>query len=619
MIDFPPRHVAYVPGATVHPDLRSPSRFLFWVMGVQRWLLAAQVLVALGWFLPSALSPYLIGRAVDDGILAGNLPVTLGWSALLIVLIGAGTVLGICWHTWVVRSWLVAMYGTVEIVVRKANQLGHVLPRRVPTGEVVSVCSSDAHTFGEVLERLVRGAAALVVFLLVSGLVLSTSVPLGLTVLVGAPILVATSTILLRPLQASRELERQQTSELTSQATDIVAGLRILRGIGGEQTFARSYAQQSQRTKQAGIRAGTFQGGIGALAVLFSGLLLVLLTWQGAHEMRAGQLSLGELISFFGYAVFLLWPIQCFFDLAQSWIDGLVAAGKAITLLSIRPPWREGAQTGLGAGDLVDQSSGFRARHGELTAVLCADPAETAALADRLGRYLQTAQEPPQPEQATGRRSRRLAQRQARLAELAAADEQAAARDWGVSLGGVDLSQIPLAEVRALILVSDTSASLFRGSLQDNLDPWGQATRAEAEQALQVACAEDVYDALPEGWQGEMEERGRGLSGGQRQRVVLARALLADPPVLVLVEPTSAVDAHTEARIAQRLADHRRGKTTIIATASPLLLRHADRVVLLSEGRVVAQASHEQLLAGSAAYRRLVARGLDESELGVRA
>ena len=188
-----------------------------------------------------------------------------------------------------------------------------------------------------------------------------------------------------------------------------------------------------------------------------------------------------------------------------------------------------------------------------------------------------------------------------------------------MSLGGVDLSQIPLAEVRALILVSDTSASLFRGSLQDNLDPWGQATRAEAEQALQVACAEDVYDALPEGWQGEVEERGRGLSGGQRQRVVLARALLADPPVLVLVEPTSAVDAHTEARIAQRLADHRRGKTTIIATASPLLLRHADRVVLLSEGRVVAQASHEQLLAGSAAYRRLVARGLDESELGVRA
>ena len=109
-----------------------------------------------------------------------------------------------------------------------------------------------------------------------------------------------------------------------------------------------------------------------------------------------------------------------------------------------------------------------------------------------------------------------------------------------------------------------------------------------------------------------LDERGRGLSGGQRQRLVLARALLADPEVLVLVEPTSAVDAHTEARIAERLAQHRRGHTTIVATVSPLLLHHADDVVLLVEGRATVRGSHAQLLTSSADYRAVVARGMED-------
>ena len=119
---------------------------------------------------------------------------------------------------------------------------------------------------------------------------------------------------------------------------------------------------------------------------------------------------------------------------------------------------------------------------------------------------------------------------------------------------------------------------------------------------------------LPGGWQGRLGERGRALSGGQRQRVILARALLADPEILVLVEPTSAVDAHTEARIASRLAEARRGRTTVVMTASPLLLRHADRVALLDGGEVVACGSHAELFATCAAYREVVRRGMAAEE-----
>lgn len=178
---------------------------------------------------------------------------------------------------------------------------------------------------------------------------------------------------------------------------------------------------------------------------------------------------------------------------------------------------------------------------------------------------------------------------------------------------GVDYGRLDLDALRERVLVADTAAMLFAGTLQEAVDPWGTHTRVEAERALGTACAEDVFAALPGGWQGRLDEKGRGLSGGQRQRVVLARALLADPEVLVLVEPTSAVDAHTEARIAGRLVEHRRGRTTMVASASPLLLHHADVAVLLVDGVEVARGTHEELLA-LPAYRAVVARGMEESD-----
>lgn len=160
--------------------------------------------------------------------------------------------------------------------------------------------------------------------------------------------------------------------------------------------------------------------------------------------------------------------------------------------------------------------------------------------------------------------------------------------------------------------MSDTGSQLFAGTLQDAVDPHRRLTRRQAEEALLAANAEDVYDALPGGWQGELDERGRGLSGGQRQRVVLARALAAAAPILVLVEPTSAVDAHTEERIAERVARLRSGRTTVVCTVSPLWLHHADRVVVLADDRVVADGHHDDLLAHDPTYRAVVARAMNE-------
>lgn len=613
MQDFPPP-ATDLDNAAEHPDVRTPGRFLWWLVREQTGLLVTAIVLGVFWFLPGALSPYLLGRLVDDGIIAGSVSGTAVWASLLLVVVVFGSAFGVVQHTLSVRAWLVSLYGTLIVVNRKTTQLGHVLPRRTPTGEVLSVATGDSDQFGALMEIITRAGSALIAYLVVAGLVLSTSVKLGVVVLVSGPLLVLLAAPLLRPLQRRQSVERTRLSELTSLATDIVAGLRILRGIGGEQTFGANYARQSQRVRTAGVAAGTWQAMLDAASVLLSGIFLVGLTWLGAREVLAGTLTVGQLISFFGYGVFMMEPIRTFFEFVQKLIRAHVSARKAVAILEHQPPWPvPSAPRPLPAGqDLADEPSGFRAPAGAFTVVVSADPDSSAALADRLGRFLPVDADPVSAdldEEAKGRRARReLAERRRERQRIAARDAARAGSRWGVTLGGVDLSEATLDDVRNTIVVSDTASLVFAGTLQNALDPHGRLSRTRAEQLIHVASAEDVYDALPGGWQGRIDERGRGLSGGQRQRLVLARVLGLDPEVLVLVEPTSAVDAHTEARIAERLRRHRDGRTTVVMSSSPLLLHHADHVVLLEEGRAVAHGSHEELLATQPGYRRVVIR-----------
>ena len=187
-------------------------------------------------------------------------------------------------HTYAVRMWLIAIFGIQKRVNRKAVRLGHVLNRRVPTGEVLSVSSSDGNQFGATIDAFGSLLAAVVSFAIASALMLTTSVQLGLVVLVATPLLLLASTPVLRPLNTAQEAERTENSTLTSMATDIATGLRILRGIGGERTFSDNYSRQSQKVRHLGVRLGTWQAVIEAISVLLSGLLLVALVYLGSRH-----------------------------------------------------------------------------------------------------------------------------------------------------------------------------------------------------------------------------------------------------------------------------------------------------------------------------------------------
>jgi len=276
-------------------------------------------------------------------------------------------------------------------------------------------------------------------------------------------------------------------------------------------------------------------------------------------------------VAFYGYSAFLMIPLRTATEFANKIIRARVAAARVCRVLALDPDVAEPATLAPSPPDgaeLYDGRSGLRVRSGSLTAIVSEQPDESSELADRLGMTAE------------------------------AIDDQ-------VTLGGVPLTSLSPVEVRRRIVVSDTGALFFSGRLGDRLDITGHG---DVTRALDTASAADILEAVPEGLDSIVAERGRSFSGGQRQRLVLARALSADPEILVLVEPTSAVDAHTEARIAARLREHRAGRTTVLTTSSPLMLDGADGVAFLRAGRVVATGTHSELLDTNPEYRRVVTR-----------
>ncbi len=547
------------------PDHRSAARYLLW-LAVRIWpAITGAMAWAILWFLMQAVTPLVLGKAIDAGLTARDTRALFGWGALLLGLGVVQATAGILRHRLAVYNWLASAMRTVQLAVRQASSLGGALPRRMQTGEVVAVGTTDLNHLGGAVEISARGTGAVVAVVVVTVIMLGTSVPLGLVVLVGVPVLMAVVGLLIRPLHHRQQQYREQQGKLTGRAADIVGGLRVLRGVGGEAVMAARYRSESQDLRNLGVRVAGVESVLEAAQVLLPGVFLAIVTWIGARFALSGAITVGQLVSFYGFAAFLVAPLRTITEAMDKLTCGHVSAGRVKRLLDsvgdlpdpVSPrPWP--------GGSLIDPASGVRVRAGEFTVLAATDPAQAQAVADRLGRH--------QP--------------------------------GAVTVGGVPLDGLALATVRRHVLVADNDARLFSGPLRADLAPGGE----DVTDALAVACAQDVIAALPDGLDAIVAERGRTFSGGQQQRLRLARALVADPDVLVLVEPTSAVDAHTEDRIADRLRVARDGRTTLVCSTSPLLLDRADRVVFLDGDRVAAEGPHRDLIETLPAYARAVTR-----------
>ncbi|WP_314132027.1 ABC transporter ATP-binding protein [Actinomyces oris] len=610
-----------------HPPSLGAGALLRWLLRRAAVPVTLATLAACTSNIIQAIVPAFLGQALDAGIENGLNGRVWGIGALLLVLFVVYAVGDTMMSYFGVTAWMRTAFDVDRLVGRQISATGKDLSRQVSTGEVATIIASDADYLGKLIEHLPALLGAAASFLVVAVLMLRTSVSLGLIVILGMPLVAAIVTLVIRPLQKRQAVQREAHSAVTTVTTDTVAGLRILRGIGGEDVFARRYRDASQELRRRGVEVASSQATLMTLQVLLPGLFAAIVVWVAARMAVAGSLTPGGLITFYGYTAYLSWPLWVFTSSVQDYTRAVVGARRLSRLLEVAPAAGslverlnlDPAAAHPVSGDLVDTGSGLRLKEGRMTALVCPDPQVSADLATRLGRFT----------------------------------------DAGptVTLAGRPLTTMPLEQVRASVVVSGATAQLFTGTLREALDVRGgpdpqpagleDLVRAETErttgadvdqqvrpqereapgddrliEAIGIADAGDVLTSLSEGLAGMITEKGRSLSGGQRQRVALARALLTEAPTLVLIEPTSALDSHTEARVAAQVHRARAGRTTVVVTASPLVLEACDEVVLLdSSGAELLRSTHRELMAmardghaQAADYRAVVSRAMGEDE-----
>jgi ABC-type multidrug transport system fused ATPase/permease subunit len=560
-------------------DSRSANRYLWWLICNQKSSIALGMVWGIAWMVSQALMPAAIGHTIDAGITAKNPDALLHWS-LIVLGLGALTALsGILRHRNAVTNWLASSYRTVQVVTRKTVALGATLPKQISAGDVVAVGTSDIAEIGSGMDITARLTGAIISIIVLAVIMLSTSLPLGLVVLLGVPVLTLLTGTLLKPLHRRQADFRVKQGELTGRAVDIAAGLRILRGIGGERVFARRYRTESQELRAAAYSVTKIEAMLEAVQVFLPGVIVTVVTWLAARFALDGHLTVGNLVTFYGYAVFLALPLGTLMEATDSVTRAHVAAKRVIRVLNIQAEITDDADGSevapAGADDvLADPESGLVAQPGRLLGVACAEPADAQSMALRLARYEHPDGPPP-------------------------------------TLGGTALTALPVAEVRRVILLARNEDRFFSGPLRSELDCGGPADQDAVLAAIATASAQDILDGLPDGLDTEVSDGGRAFSGGQLQRLRLARALLADRRFTLLIEPTSAVDAHTEARIAANLRARQAGSANaaVVFSTSPLLLDQAHEVAFVTDGKVVATGVHRDLLAANPEYRALVTRG----------
>jgi ABC-type multidrug transport system fused ATPase/permease subunit len=546
------------------PDLTTPGRFLRWVGLQQKRLIGVAIIWGVLWMVGQALIPGALGAGIQ-AIANEDQTRALQWAGVVLALgiLQAGA--GLVRHRYAVANWITAGSRVQQLLIRRAAHLGADLPKQVATGEVVAASANDVERIGNAFDILPRFVGAIIAFFAVAAILIWSNALLGIIVLVGVPLLSLAVAPLVRPLERRERDQREHLGLTQELAADTVAGLRVLRGIGGEDLFLERFQNESKKVQAAAVRTARIRALLDAMQVFLPGLFVVIVTWLGARLALDGQLTAGQLVAFYGYTAFLVLPLRTVTEAAHKWTAARVASARVVTVLTLERLFDEGDEATApvptsNAGEITDPQTGL----------VTDDPDASEVLIDRLGRY----------------------------------------RESDVALDGTPVDELPLHTVRERVLVQDKDPMILSGAAEDLFDI-PRTGKVDVQAALASASALDVVDALPDGLATDLPERGRSLSGGQRQRLALARSLVADPEVLILDEPTSAVDAHTEARIGLGLRDARAGRTTVVFTTSPLLLEHVDVVAFLKDGRIQATGQHRQLLRESAEYRWTVTRGED--------
>ncbi|WP_405638782.1 ABC transporter transmembrane domain-containing protein [Streptomyces uncialis] len=510
--------------------------------------------VAVGRFVDTVITPAAAGAGAD-----GIGPALAGWSAVFVALYAA---IHLGYRFGGRLGWFGVQRAQYEL---SQAVLGRVLDERGMAGTVrapgvlLSLATADVHRTCLALYVTVYPPGEAVGLVVAAGVLFWVHPALGVGVIVALPVVLLLMHAAARTLRRRSGAEQAGLADAAAAAADLVAGYRVIRGLHAQDTAAARYRGVSRAALRATLAARAARAGFDAVSAATAHVFAAVVVIAAAVPAFEGRISPGQLVTVAGVAVTLIGPLDSLVGaLGSFWAVSQASAARVLDLTAT-PPHPAAAGTAVPAGHHTGRALGFE-RLG------LADGVTLDAVVP-VGGFVVL--ELPQSAQAALSGFLTL---------------RAVPSSGRVTFAGRAVHEYRPALLRERLLVAPRAPGVLAGTVLDNVRATGAAPAAAGTARTALAVAGFDAAELPDGYDTVLGDGGRELSGGQRQRIALARSVAADPEVLVLIEPTTSVDAVTEHRVATRLREHRAGRTTLVLTAAPAFRAVADPVVMTDEG-----------------------------------
>jgi ATP-binding cassette subfamily B protein len=546
------------------------------------------VTTGLAWTAAKVSTGLIVKTAVDKGIQSGDTGALVRWSvALGVVAVFSATFTGLRrYMAFREARWIEA--DLRDRLFAHLQRLHFAFHDRSQTGQLMSRANTDLQQVQAFVVMIPLTISNAVTVLAVTVILAFIDPLLTLLALGSLPFMNVLATRFSRRLYPSVMGIQRESAELAAVVEESVAGVRVIKGLGAERVQAERLKAEAEDVYDESMAAARTRARFLPGLELLPNIGLIAVLGYGGHQVLNGDLSLGSLIAFNIYIAMLVWPLRMLGMIVAQAQRAAVSAERVDEVLATAPlvadaarPLAlppgggavafEGVRFGYGGPSAVLDGLDLRVAAGESVALVGATASGKTTVARLIPRFYDV---------EAGR----------------------------ITLDGVDVRDLRVRDLRRAIGIVFEETFLFSDTIAANIafaDP--DAPHAAIERAARLAGAHEFILDLGDGYATLIGERGYSLSGGQRQRIAIARAILADPRVLILDDATSAVDPTKEHEIRDALTEVMRGRTTIVIAHRPATIALADRVVLVDAGRVAAEGTHGWLLATNDRYREVLA------------
>jgi ATP-binding cassette, subfamily B, bacterial len=568
---------------------RAGWRLLRGALRSQRAWMVLGIGAGTSWTAAKITVPLLAAGAIDNGIIPGDTGAIVAYA---LVIVAVGVVQGLSSGFRRFCAFRVAYRTETDLRQRlfaHLQRLHFAFHDEAQTGQLMARANTDIFQINMVVILIPLTIASGLTLIGVVTVMALQSVALTLLALGSLPLLNVAAARFSRRMQPVTTELQQKLGDLTAVVEESVAGVRAVKGFGSERLQSRQLEGEADAVRHWSLETARLRAGFLPLVDFLPALALVAILWYGGHLVLNGELELGYIVAFNSYVLILIWPLRMAGMLVAQASRASAAAGRLDAILQteaevVDKPGARDLPPGPGEIRFEDVDFAYHGGRPIFTGLdLVLRGGEAVAVVGPTGSGKTT-----------------VARLVPRFYDV----------DGGrVLLDGMDVRDVKVRDLRRSVGIVFEDTFLFSDSVRDNIafaDP--QAPMETVRAAARLAGADEFIEDMPDGYETVVGEYGYTLSGGQRQRLAIARAVLADPRVLILDDATSSVDPTKEHEIRAALREVMSGRTTLIIAHRPATIALADRVVLVAEGRVLAEGTHDELLASSERYREVLAQ-----------